>query len=709
MSTYSHVDTIEVPSPISIIGGTPPLQTPPLSPFPVTTPQRTLLQTPIMIPPSIMEEPSVENLVDYRPMPHSRPVQSPVQALIVFDDDDEKKVKSAAASSASSSKFIPMSGSPQTKFPAGLDDVAETSGLEGLLNSPDRKVRAKALQTLEHRILVDQGRCDNRTIDNLRTRTFALDANRVKNATAGAYDHNFQNAMACMVDALISPEASIPSFRFQEWLSNIEMVSGGNSGQLLSAARGNDKLFAVKTNEFNEDKDVTHEALVGLAAINNLRSRVPNFMHTYGVLYCAPPAMGANYTALLCRSRSPSTTHVVLEYIEGNSLADIVMTLSLSQILQIYLQILNALNVAYKAYDFTHYDLHAGNILVQHLPYIAAVPFYHSDGSVSYLHSQYLPRIIDYGTSHIKLYTQNFGDYDLEEAEATIDAERSYPMHDAFKCFMMLYATTNHTLEMAEFFNIVYRFFDPATTVSQRRKIQESGAGGDDYFQPHIDMRHLTHDALIDYILQHVAIDFLSPNVEFDSILTVCEDKCVNWNQFNTMITDEKSIPSSIIDYAATVRAVDNLMTDENKSRMQGWLKALNIREIYDNEKDVYLNILKVAAEETLRVKDLYKITDPTFDSGEYSDTLDELTTIRYNMRRFEIWLSSVAFAFDYVGDASYVSHDITDVNERIALINEKLVKNKLIADFNIDNASSYMQKGMVKYIKDVSLAFIEG
>jgi len=65
----------------------------------------------------------------------------------------------------------------------------------------------------------------------------------------------------------------------------------------------------------------------------------------------------------------------------------------------IILQILLALYDAYQAFQFTHYDLHLDNIIINRTEFNHPVIF---RNQLLLLYSNLLPVIIDYGSSHIK-------------------------------------------------------------------------------------------------------------------------------------------------------------------------------------------------------------------------------------------------------------------------------------------------------------------
>ncbi|PWG73572.1 hypothetical protein DF186_22380, partial [Enterococcus hirae] len=70
-------------------------------------------------------------------------------------------------------------------------------------------------------------------------------------------------------------------------------------------------------------------------------------------------------------------------------------------VMRVYFQIVMALAVEYHEFDFTHYDLHAGNVLIQATPgnrfYLIPYTF---EGRTVYIKTNVIVKIIDYGLSH---------------------------------------------------------------------------------------------------------------------------------------------------------------------------------------------------------------------------------------------------------------------------------------------------------------------
>ena len=102
------------------------------------------------------------------------------------------------------------------------------------------------------------------------------------------------------------------------------------------------------------------------------------------------------------------------------------------QFMAMYLQILFSLHTAYTDFGFTHYDLHAGNIMIQktYQNETVYIPYMYKN-TTYYVMARGIAKIIDYGRSHVDInyegHTMGFGNfmqgYPLE----------SNPMHDVFK------------------------------------------------------------------------------------------------------------------------------------------------------------------------------------------------------------------------------------------------------------------------------------
>jgi len=169
--------------------------------------------------------------------------------------------------------------------------------------------------------------------------------------------------------------------------SNITFIKN----RIYSCFYDNFKLL-IKLEELEcDDDNITLEYNVGLE-INKLRKSCPNFVATLAYLDC------------YCKKSKLTLTHklkdkyylngIVIEYVEGSHINNYI---PFQQHLRIFLQIVMALHFARIKIDFTHYNLHRGNVIIKQLDGDYVIKY-----GDFYLQTNSIPIIIDYGRSYTK-------------------------------------------------------------------------------------------------------------------------------------------------------------------------------------------------------------------------------------------------------------------------------------------------------------------
>lgn len=128
----------------------------------------------------------------------------------------------------------------------------------------------------------------------------------------------------------------------------------------------------------NGNRDSYHEAYIGMSVINGFRRNVPNFMLTYGAFECAMPLYDRDAVVTWCAATADSTTlYTVNEYIappaapqtniRGKDVRTAIKEGSLSPggWCGILAQVVCAIDHAHLEADFTHHDLHSGNVMLR--------------------------------------------------------------------------------------------------------------------------------------------------------------------------------------------------------------------------------------------------------------------------------------------------------------------------------------------------------
>lgn len=176
------------------------------------------------------------------------------------------------------------------------------------------------------------------------------------------------------------------------------------------------KSIVVKVPKKTKNKsDFTRLFYIG-TLLNSLSPIVPNFIPTL--------SLHKNYS-------------ISYPYIPGSSLETLLPSLSFSVFLNIYLQILFALEVASRYYSFTHYDLHYNNIILKPIktPFTYSILLDNKTYTITAV--DYIPIIIDFGLSCIHDGTTYIGNPNYSQYNIT---ETHQPGVDMYKLLYYCYA-----------------------------------------------------------------------------------------------------------------------------------------------------------------------------------------------------------------------------------------------------------------------------
>lgn len=469
--------------------------------------------------------------------------------------------------------------------------------------------RYQAMVNKEESIL-KRSACSKTTIGSMRVALWQLDEGRLESylERSGTFDEKAQHLTSCLVDAIIYPQeyGGSPN-RLRRWLRELVEI-GTESGNINSKVyvgygprhsftSDRSGLFVLKiaTGESGAD----HEAIVGFLAVNSLRSLVPNFVYTYGHMSCPrretdpqDPTISPirQWCSLYPGDGEDPTSFVIIENVIGAvSATKFCRTCSSSDFVTMYIETVNALYIAYQQYEFTHYDLHADNVLVQTFPHNVATPCYHPQRQ-GYFVSHIVPRILDYGFSHIRVRGQSFG---AVSSDRTMKWSKGFPMHDAYKflCFC-----ARRSLQNPEVFREqerIWTFFEWAfgqvglmSPGPLRSRVANRVAG--DFFVPPEQLRVITHEQLLTFLLDTYP-RILSPSPD-NAMLSHCGPSspqtpvttpCLTWSEYMTTFFNQNIRPSSVQDVFLSLQGLAILpatgaraqATKQYRTQVTEWLK----------------------------------------------------------------------------------------------------------------------------------------
>jgi hypothetical protein len=374
--------------------------------------------------------------------------------------------------------------------------------------------------------------CRKSTLDKISSKFPVIDEDKLEKETKGRFfsPSAMISTMCVTTSTFYVPNDSIITLlKLKRWIQNMRRIGAASAfGVAMEGDLGNAAdMFVLKApKDKSAQYELTHELIVGLYGTNKLRSKVPNFSYIYGGFQCASPIIDQDKKVRsFCVGGDP-VQYVIYEDIKpALSLVDYVKNCTPSQFLQVYMQVLYALDIAHKEIDFTHYDLHDENILVREYPEAHGNNFqilYETERGSEYLTTSRIATFIDYGMSHIKYKGKSYGKYHL--LDSSIYPDRSHPFHDMYK--LLLFATFTayeggNDAVMDECQKI-YRFFNPKGDVfdaadKQFKKVR--------YAIPYYKTKNVTLFDLARHIRSVCNCDFLSKDPTND-IMLACVEGC---------------------------------------------------------------------------------------------------------------------------------------------------------------------------------------
>lgn len=424
-------------------------------------------------------------------------------------------------------------------------------------------------------------------------------ANVLRSDTFSILSTMNNKSKSCLIEALNragTNKIGLENYLLRRLIGSANLI--GKESAMGTAFALNNKegrtLFVAKISEENPD-DIAHEVIIGMLAINPVTEKVPNFVYTYGVLDCGYPKINRETKEVeFCDVSGVRSLHVIIENVENPyTLQDLIEEIDVDDFANIYLQIVNAINVAYKITKFTHYDLHVNNVLIQKLDSPAAIPIY-IEGKTKYLMTSYLIKIIDYGQSYSKIQGYDVGVY-IDIGGFT--SETPYEICDAYKYIYSVGSgyTESKNNKVYNLLNYIYTtFFEEFPSLEDRFTLNRNKFGIFENGEPIYDLRHLKLQNLLQFCIQiyerySVLLDDIPTGVK----IARSEDRDI-------LINNNKI--DNLIDYALTVDATYKLPDSVEKINLLRTIRNVNILELFNREvADVEQRIREDSSSENIR------------------------------------------------------------------------------------------------------------
>lgn len=185
------------------------------------------------------------------------------------------------------------------------------------------------------------------------------------------------------------------------------------------------KLTTSEEEYIEASQSLTHESYIALMGLNKLRTKIPNFSIVFGYFECSQMKKCSKPFGV-------NVPYAIYEFIKGHPFDDYIEIAPEKYIYSALYSIFIALRIAYIEYEFSHNDLHFGNILVRGFTDKSKMPIicYQPIGEGRYLELSGVPTFIDYGLSQAKIDGKLQTKFGVKSFQ--IDSKRSSPVKDIF-------------------------------------------------------------------------------------------------------------------------------------------------------------------------------------------------------------------------------------------------------------------------------------
>lgn len=259
--------------------------------------------------------------------------------------------------------------------------------------------------------------------------------------------YNALMATSCILDSLKYNKKKRKALdavndKFKNYIVGLDKINVNSAEGFTYFASIKDlgNVLVLKFPIHSKDKSLLHEMLVGIIGTNLLKPDNFNIAFIFGGFTCSKPIEDDTGVISWCDTKGEMVSYIAYENIRDSvSLKKFIRTCKIKDFEEICRQLFYTLYFANEEIDFTHYDLHTDNILVQDLGQNYSIPFKSPSGKTIYSNSRYLIKIIDLGQSHIKYEGRDIGRSGIELF--SIYPDRSFGICDIYK--FLLFAAHN--------------------------------------------------------------------------------------------------------------------------------------------------------------------------------------------------------------------------------------------------------------------------
>lgn len=449
------------------------------------------------------------------------------------------------------------------------------------------------------------------------------------------------------------------------WFDDASYLSAGTNGVVLENSN-----FIFKYEKSKDIKSVYVEAAIGFI-LNELKNYLPNFIYTYSVIKCSEPIIWDKKLSSWCSITDSKNgdQYIITENIYNSKHISKIKNMTISKFLEIYLQLINALYLAYKKFDYTHYDLHSGNILIYELDDYNSIPNYLEENT--YIISKYIVYIIDYGYSFCvdPITKSKITSSTSSDAKSFfIYPNKSHPGHDLYK--ILLYSFNeiyNTNKNIYNDMNILYKYFDGHNNDILKRIEYWINNEGNDFFQK--EFFKFDHIDLYNYIKKNFNTTSIISKNPTNTVLTGVFNLKYDYDTLLKKDNESKNYCSAIDHFSKNFESYEH-----NESNMHLINKINDLMYIYEdinqNQYEIYTcqynntftNMLKKHMIKTdycnkLSLDEIYKLKNDLenmkknkykYEKSQYEDKKED---INYKLDYYESFTNTYPYYVKTMND----------------------------------------------------------
>jgi len=572
----------------------------------------------------------------------------------------------------------------------GLRIVAKTYGM----NDKQFREAVEDMNSSEYSLVKRCRVCDVKHTDYLEQRKSEIDGLKLKEKLdSDFYNPALLKELLCMTESTsYYPEfnsgSEMMNEKIRSYFTDLKQI-GANSGEgvaMSSSFLDVKKVFVIKTNKPNNESSLLHELVVGVYGTNKLREFIPNFSYIFGGFKCSPPSISENGEVdSFCLNNNEAVNYVLYEYIDNAiSLKEYINTCSGVEFLSCYIQLLLALKFAEVKISYTHYDAHTENVMMRKVPkygtkYQIGYPLDVKSKDEIYITTNSVPTFIDYGFSHIKHKSTEYGRVGFEVF--SIFSNGSWIFHDLYKIllFSALDALNVKNNEVFEVCRKIFSFFNSIESLEDVVRDQVK-----DYFSfPFVSS---TSKLSVEDFYQHILNQFTASELSFmkntlDTSIPVlsCQSFCETSKDILSSIgVNDDFLINDISDFYIlyTNNETDRVLLKDHlnynkamtiqKEKVKTMTDSLeeliinyNISSKFNIQDEKEFKMIRAKFENVITILDLLDRTSYNSRAGEFTAQLfDNTDDVNYFVNMSDELVRKVEHKmlhiYSYIGDLKY-------------------------------------------------------